>query len=200
MHWLRLGWRRSPRSSAGRRLREIYGRTPIRLHSLPRSSGPGPQPSRSSSTNASPGRSTTFAARARPPSCRCSRRASSPRKRQLDELEAAGADAALLILRDLDDRRAAALMAHAATLGLDTLVEAHDADELARAGALGADPIGVNARDLVDVRDRPQRPARPRRTCAARPGRRGRERHPFAGPGRGGGARRRRRRADRARR
>ena len=70
-------------------------------------------------------------------------------ERQLDELEAAGADAALLILRDLDDRRAAALMAHAATLGLDTLVEAHDADELARAGALGADPIGVNARDLA---------------------------------------------------
>jgi indole-3-glycerol phosphate synthase len=70
-------------------------------------------------------------------------------ERQLEELEAAGADAALLILRDLDDRRAAALMAHAATLGLDTLVEAHDADELARAGALGADPIGVNARDLA---------------------------------------------------
>jgi indole-3-glycerol phosphate synthase / phosphoribosylanthranilate isomerase len=67
---------------------------------------------------------------------------------QLDELEAAGADAALLILRDLDDRHVAALMAHAATIGLDTLVEAHDAEELARAEALGADPIGVNARDL----------------------------------------------------
>jgi indole-3-glycerol phosphate synthase/phosphoribosylanthranilate isomerase len=67
---------------------------------------------------------------------------------QLDELEAAGADAALLILRDLDDRRAAALMAHASSLGLDTLIEAHDAGELARAEALGADPIGINARDL----------------------------------------------------
>jgi len=67
---------------------------------------------------------------------------------QLDELQAAGADAALLILRDLDDRRAAALMAHAAALGLDTLVETHDVGELARAEALGADPIGVNARDL----------------------------------------------------
>jgi indole-3-glycerol phosphate synthase/phosphoribosylanthranilate isomerase len=67
---------------------------------------------------------------------------------ELDELRAAGADAALLILRDLDDRRAAALMAHAATIGLDTLVEAHDAEELARAEALGADPIGINARDL----------------------------------------------------
>ncbi len=67
---------------------------------------------------------------------------------QLDEVHEAGADAALLILRDLDDRRAAALMAHAEAIGLDTLVEAHDAGELARAEALGADPIGINARDL----------------------------------------------------
>jgi indole-3-glycerol phosphate synthase/phosphoribosylanthranilate isomerase len=66
----------------------------------------------------------------------------------LDEVRTAGADAALLILRDLDDRRAAALMAHAQRIGLDTLVEVHDAGELARAEALGADPIGVNARDL----------------------------------------------------
>jgi indole-3-glycerol phosphate synthase len=67
---------------------------------------------------------------------------------QLDELKTAGADAALLILRDLDDRRAAALMAHAESIGLDTLVEAHDEAELERAAALGADPIGINARDL----------------------------------------------------
>jgi indole-3-glycerol phosphate synthase/phosphoribosylanthranilate isomerase len=67
---------------------------------------------------------------------------------ELDELRSAGADAALLILRDLDDRRAAALMAHAAAIGLDTLVEAHDSEELARAESLGADPIGINARDL----------------------------------------------------
>src|SRR5262249_8609852 len=58
------------------------------------------------------------------------------------------ADAALLLLRDLDDRAAARLMAHAARIGLDALVEAHDADELARAVGLGADPIGINARDL----------------------------------------------------
>jgi indole-3-glycerol phosphate synthase len=67
---------------------------------------------------------------------------------QLDELKQAGADAALLILRDLDDRAAARLIAHAASIGLDALVEAHDAAELARAAALGADPIGINARDL----------------------------------------------------
>jgi len=60
----------------------------------------------------------------------------------------AGADAALLILRDLDDDACAALMREAAELGLDTLVEAHDAAELDRAAALGAPVIGVNARDL----------------------------------------------------
>ncbi|HEY8774444.1 MAG TPA: hypothetical protein VIM05_07750 [Gaiellaceae bacterium] len=67
---------------------------------------------------------------------------------QLDELKAAGADAALLILRDLDDRTAARLIEHATRIGLDALVEAHDAGELQRAVALGADPIGINARDL----------------------------------------------------
>ena len=67
---------------------------------------------------------------------------------QLDELASAGADAALLILRDLDDRAAARLIDHAARIGLDALVEAHDAEELRRAVALGADPIGINARDL----------------------------------------------------
>jgi indole-3-glycerol phosphate synthase len=67
---------------------------------------------------------------------------------QLDELRAAGADAALLILRDLDDARMAVLLAHARALGLDTLVEAHDAEELTRADRLGAEVIGINARDL----------------------------------------------------
>jgi indole-3-glycerol phosphate synthase/phosphoribosylanthranilate isomerase len=67
---------------------------------------------------------------------------------QLDELRQAGADAALLILRDLDDRTARRLMEHAEAIGLDALVEAHDAEELARAVGLGADPIGINARDL----------------------------------------------------
>ena len=60
----------------------------------------------------------------------------------------AGADAALLILRDLDDAACALLMREAQRLGLDTLVEAHDAAELDRATALGAPVIGVNARDL----------------------------------------------------
>ncbi|MEO5576404.1 MAG: hypothetical protein ABIR67_07995 [Gaiellaceae bacterium] len=60
----------------------------------------------------------------------------------------AGADAVLLLLRDLDDGQARALLSVAGELGLDTLVEAHDADELERAVTLGAPVIGVNARDL----------------------------------------------------
>jgi len=64
-------------------------------------------------------------------------------------LREAGADAVLLLLRDLDDAQTAALMKEAAELGLDALVEAHDAQELDRAVRLGADPIGINARDLT---------------------------------------------------
>jgi indole-3-glycerol phosphate synthase len=71
---------------------------------------------------------------------------------QLREVREAGADAALLILRDLDDGTAAELMRTAEELGLDTLVEAHDEDELGRATRLGADVIGVNARDLGTFR------------------------------------------------
>jgi indole-3-glycerol phosphate synthase / phosphoribosylanthranilate isomerase len=71
---------------------------------------------------------------------------------ELDELKDAGADAALLLLRDLDDRRADAMLERAARLGLDTLVEAHDAQELARATALQADVIGINSRDLTTFR------------------------------------------------
>jgi indole-3-glycerol phosphate synthase/phosphoribosylanthranilate isomerase len=66
----------------------------------------------------------------------------------LEEARGAGADAALLLLRDLDDARMRELLAASAELGLDTLVEAHDADELERAVALDAPIVGVNARDL----------------------------------------------------
>ena len=66
----------------------------------------------------------------------------------LGELKAAGADAALILLRDVDDTRARALLVEARRLGLDALVEAHDAEELERAIALDAEIVGVNARDL----------------------------------------------------
>ena len=70
----------------------------------------------------------------------------------LEELKRLGADAVLLLLRDLDDRGARRLMAAAHELGLDALVEAHSAEELDRAVALGADLIGINARDLATLR------------------------------------------------
>jgi indole-3-glycerol phosphate synthase len=68
---------------------------------------------------------------------------------QLFDVRANGADAVLLLLRDLDDLTIVDLLATCAQLGLDALVEAHDEEELARAVHLGADPIGINARDLA---------------------------------------------------
>jgi indole-3-glycerol phosphate synthase/phosphoribosylanthranilate isomerase len=68
---------------------------------------------------------------------------------QLAELRRDGADAVLLLLRDLEADEVTKLIAAAHDLGLDALVEAHDASELERALALGADPIGINARDLA---------------------------------------------------
>jgi indole-3-glycerol phosphate synthase/phosphoribosylanthranilate isomerase len=67
---------------------------------------------------------------------------------QLAELRGAGADAVLLLLRDLTDARLTQLMRAADQLRMDALVEAHDADELVRAVALDTEVIGVNARDL----------------------------------------------------
>ena len=66
----------------------------------------------------------------------------------LRELRDAGADAVLLLLRDLDDPTAARLLAYTQEIGVDALVEAHDAEELERAVQLGAPVIGINARDL----------------------------------------------------
>jgi indole-3-glycerol phosphate synthase / phosphoribosylanthranilate isomerase len=66
----------------------------------------------------------------------------------LRALRDAGADAVLLILRDLDDATTAHLLAYAQELGMDALVEAHDGDELQRAMQLDAPVIGINARDL----------------------------------------------------
>ena len=71
---------------------------------------------------------------------------------ELAELKKLGADAVLLLLRDLDDGAATKLTAAAHDLGLDALVEAHSAQELDRAVELGADPIGINSRDLSTFR------------------------------------------------
>jgi indole-3-glycerol phosphate synthase len=67
---------------------------------------------------------------------------------QLAEARAAGADAALLIVAALTDTEISALLAVASLYGLETLVETHDADEVARAVLAGAPVIGINNRDL----------------------------------------------------
>lgn len=67
---------------------------------------------------------------------------------QVAESRALGADAILVILAMIDDGLAAELMAEAARLGMDALVEVHDEAEMARAGKLGAKLIGVNNRNL----------------------------------------------------
>jgi indole-3-glycerol phosphate synthase len=67
---------------------------------------------------------------------------------QVAESRALGADAILVILAMVDDGLARDLMAEAARFGMDALVEVHDAAEMARAGALGANLVGVNNRDL----------------------------------------------------
>ena len=78
-----------------------------------------------------------------------------PEKERLHEVKAAGASAALLIVRYLDDEKLSELLAEARSLGLDALVETHSEEEIKRAVAVGADIIGVNCRDLsnctVDV-------------------------------------------------
>ena len=68
-------------------------------------------------------------------------------REHLEEARAAGADAALLLLRDLEDATVLQLMRSVPEL--DFLVEAHDADQLRRAEALGAEVVGLNARDLA---------------------------------------------------
>jgi indole-3-glycerol phosphate synthase len=64
------------------------------------------------------------------------------------EAAAHGADAILLIAAILGERQIRDLRALAAGYGMAALVEVHDARELERAAAAGADLVGVNNRDL----------------------------------------------------
>jgi indole-3-glycerol phosphate synthase len=64
------------------------------------------------------------------------------------EAAAHGADAILLIAALFTAADLRRLREIAASLGLDALVEVHDAEELARVADSGADLIGVNNRDL----------------------------------------------------
>ena len=67
---------------------------------------------------------------------------------QLVEARAAGADLALLIVAALDDDELRRLHDTARELGLTVLVEVHDEAETERAVELGAELVGVNARNL----------------------------------------------------
>jgi indole-3-glycerol phosphate synthase len=69
---------------------------------------------------------------------------------QLLEARLAGADAVLLIVAALAEEALARLHGVALALGLDVLVEVHDARELDGALGVGASVIGVNNRDLRD--------------------------------------------------
>jgi indole-3-glycerol phosphate synthase len=67
---------------------------------------------------------------------------------QLLEARLAGADAVLLIAECLPGERLATLYRKAAELGLHTLIELHDADQLPRVLDTGGPVIGINNRDL----------------------------------------------------
>ena len=74
---------------------------------------------------------------------------------QVIQSRAAGGDAVLLIAAALSELELKGMLAVAADLGLDALVETHSEEDLAKALATDASVIGVNARDLetleVDV-------------------------------------------------
>ena len=116
---------------------------------------------------------------------------------QIVEARAHRGDAILLIAAALtdDELRRFAQAAHG--LSLDVLVEVHTAEELDRVldalGETGADAIGVNNRDLKDLRCATGNLARTRRSGFRQRGARGRERHRVAGrsgPAARGGLRR----------
>jgi indole-3-glycerol phosphate synthase len=67
---------------------------------------------------------------------------------QLLEARAAGADAVLLIAEILEGAELSRMLRETRALGMEALVELHDADQLPRVLNCGAELIGINNRDL----------------------------------------------------
>jgi indole-3-glycerol phosphate synthase len=67
---------------------------------------------------------------------------------QVHEARSWGADCILLIMDALPDAELIALEGEAHGLGMDVLLECHDADQLRRAGAFRTRLVGINNRDL----------------------------------------------------
>jgi len=67
---------------------------------------------------------------------------------QVYEARVLGADAVLLIVAALNDAMLLELLKLTTHLGMDALVEVHDAEELERALAVPAPLLGINNRDL----------------------------------------------------
>lgn len=68
------------------------------------------------------------------------------------EARAAGADAALLIARAFPNPELASMLKTARELGLGTLVELHDEEDLTRIEGLDLEMVGVNHRNLETLR------------------------------------------------